>query len=234
MATIELLEAAGCSVSVPERQTCCGQPGYNSGEQDTARAMARMLVEAFDAVDYVVVPSGSCAGMIKLHYPGLFEADSAERRACEALAGKCYELTTFLQDVLQMKLPASELSARVTYHDSCSGLRELQIKHQPRALLAQLGGVQLQEMQDSEVCCGFGGTFCIKYPDISGKMVDDKTRAIADSEADYVLGGDLGCLLNIAGRLKRLNRPEQVYHVAEVLAGRTSVAPIGSADEETS
>lgn len=233
MATVELLEAAGCRVSVPERQTCCGQPGFNSGEQETARAMARMLVQSFADVDYIVVPSGSCTGMIKLHYPGLFEADTDERKACEALADRCYELTTFLQDVLRVKLAESDLTASVTYHDSCAGLRELDIKSQPRELLAQLGAVQLQEMQDSEVCCGFGGTFCIKYPDISGKMVDDKARAIEQSGAEYVLGGDLGCLLNIAGRLKRLDRSEKVYHVAEVLAGRTNVAPIGCADEET-
>ncbi len=233
MATVELLEAAGCSVIVPQSQTCCGQPGYNSGEQETARAMAKLLIEAFADVDYIVVPSGSCAGMIKLHYAGLFEADTPERKACESLASRCFELTTFLYDVLKVRLPGTDLSAVATYHDSCSGLRELEIKQQPRELLSQLPSLKLHEMEDSEVCCGFGGTFCIKYPDISGKMVEDKTAAIEQTGADMVLGGDLGCLLNIAGRLKRLNRSEKVYHVAEVLAGRTDVAPIGAPEKES-
>ena len=231
MATIELLEAAGCRVVVPQGQTCCGQPGFNSGEQDTARAMARMLIESFADVDYVVVPSGSCAGMIKLHYAGLFEPASSERAACESLAARCYELSVFLRDVLQADVVKSELAATFTYHDSCSGLRELDIKQQPRQLLSDVASLKLSEMEDSEVCCGFGGTFCVKYPEISTRMVDEKIDSIAAAQADYVLGGDLGCLLNIAGRLKRLGRSEKVYHFAEVLAGRTDVAPIGEPEK---
>lgn len=232
MAAVELLESAGCTVVVPTAQTCCGQPGYNSGESETAKAMAHMLLQAFADVDYIVVPSGSCAGMIKLHYPGLFAVDSAERAACESLASRCFELTSFLDEVLGYTVAAKHLNATVTYHDSCSGLRELDIKQQPRRLLSQLQLIQLNEMPDSEVCCGFGGTFCIKYPDISAKMVDDKLDAIQQSGASLVLGGDLGCLMNIAGRLRRLGRSEKVYHVAEVLAGHTNIAGIGESQKE--
>jgi L-lactate dehydrogenase complex protein LldE len=231
MATVDLLEAAGCTVVVPEAQTCCGQPGFNSGEQETARAMARMLIDSFADVDYIVVPSGSCAGMIKLHYPGLFEPQSDERAACEALAARCYELSVFLLEVLDADIASSSLAATYTYHDSCSGLRELDIKQQPRQLLSKVASLNASEMEDSEVCCGFGGTFCVKYPDISTRMVDDKIDSIAAAQADVVLGGDLGCLLNIAGRLKRLGRDEKVYHFAEVLAGYTDVAPIGEAEK---
>lgn len=234
-AAIKLLEAAGCSVVVPESQTCCGQPAYNAGDNASTRRIAINTIEAFQGFDYVVAPSGSCAGMIREHYPELFTADEPYRQQAEALAARTYELTSFLVDVVDVDpstLVAADaaFSGTVTYHDSCSGLRELGIKAQPRKLLAALPGLTVAEMDDTEVCCGFGGTFCVKYPDISERMVSDKAALAKATGADTLLGGDMGCLLNIAGRLSRLGQDIKVYHVAEVLAGMTEVAPISAAE----
>ena len=222
---IKLLEDAGCLVEVPEAQTCCGQPAYNSGDRATAKDLARAVVDAFLPYDYTVVPSGSCGGQISHHYPGLFADDPHYRGKSEALAAKTFELVSFLTDVLGVESVNARYDGVVTYHDSCSGLRELGIKAQPRKLLGTVQGVMLKEMPDAEICCGFGGTFCVKYPDISTRMVTDKTKSIASTGADTLLAGDMGCLLNMAGRLKREGTPVKVRHVAEVLAGRTREAP---------
>lgn len=222
---IALLEEAGCQVEVPATQTCCGQPAYNTGDRATAKELARAVVDAFLHYDYTVVPSGSCAGMIAHHFPALFADDPQYRGKAEALGAKTHELVSFLTDVRGMRQVAARHEGVVTYHDSCSGLRELGVKAQPRALLAGMAGTTVKEMADAEVCCGFGGTFCVKYPDISTRMVADKVKAIAATGADTLLAGDLGCLLNMAGRLKREGVPMQVRHVAEVLAGRTNQAP---------
>ena len=228
-AAMRLLEEAGCQVEVPRAQTCCGQPAYNSGDRRTARELARGIVEAFGGYDYVVVPSGSCGGMLKHHLPHLFDDDPNLRARADALAAKTYELISFLTDVRNFTKPSARHTGSVTYHDSCSGLRELGIKDQPRRLLAAVGA-SVTEMADPEVCCGFGGTFCVKYPDISVRMVSDKTADIAATAAETVLAGDLGCLLNIAGRLKREGHPTRARHIAEVLAGMTGqVPPIGEA-----
>ena len=228
---IKLLEDAGCLVAVPEAQTCCGQPAYNTGDRATAKDLARAVVDAFLPYDYTVVPSGSCGGQISHHYPGLFDDDPYYRGRSEALAAKTFELVAFLTDVLRVESVTAAYDGVVTYHDSCSGLRELGIKAQPRKLLAGMPGVTLKEMPDAEICCGFGGTFCVKYPDISTRMVTDKTASIASTGADTLLAGDMGCLLNMAGRLKREGTPVKVRHVAEVLAGRTREAPaIGEAE----
>jgi L-lactate dehydrogenase complex protein LldE len=227
-AAIRLLEAAGCTVEVPAVQTCCGQPAYNTGDRATARDLARAVVDVFLPYDHVVVPSGSCAGMISHHFPGLFADDPQYRAKAEALAARTYELTSFLTDVTGMKQVEARYDGVVTYHDSCSGLRELGVKAQPRALLSTVGGLTLKEMAEPEICCGFGGTFCVKYPDISTRMVSDKARDIVATGADTLLAGDMGCLLNMAGRLKREGAPVRVRHVAEVLAGMTDeVSPIG-------
>jgi L-lactate dehydrogenase complex protein LldE len=227
-AAIRLLEAAGCQVEVPEVQTCCGQPAYNTGDRATARDLARTVVDAFLPYDFAVVPSGSCGGMIGHHYPGLFEDDPQYRGKAEALAAKTHELVSFLTDVLGVDAVRARYDGVVTYHDSCSGLRELGIKAQPRRLLASVEGLALKELPDAEVCCGFGGTFCVKYPDISVRMVTDKAQDVVATGADTLLAGDMGCLLNIAGRLKREGAPVKVRHVAEVLAGMTGeAAPIG-------
>lgn len=229
---VKLLEDAGCRVEVPANQTCCGQPGYNSGDFDAARALARQVIDAFEQYDYVVGPSGSCMATIRHDYPVLFEEDPDWRPRAQALAAKSFELMSFLHDELGVTATTGgRLDATVTYHDSCSGLRGLGIKGQPRALLGGVAGLKLKEMEGSEVCCGFGGTFCVKYPEISEKMVDDKIRCILATGADTLLGGDLGCLMNIAGRLKRINAPVRVYHAAEVLAGLTDDAGIAGAKE---
>jgi L-lactate dehydrogenase complex protein LldE len=227
-AAIRLLEQAGCQVEVPRAQTCCGQPAYNSGDRATTRDLAAGILDAFGGYDYVVVPSGSCAGMLKHHLPHLFDDDPNLRARADALAAKTFELISFLTDVVGVdRLETRYAGGPVTYHDSCSGLRELGIKGQPRKLLQAIGAT-ITEMPDPEVCCGFGGTFCVKYPDISVRMVSDKVRDIVATGAETVLAGDLGCLLNIAGRLQREGHPTKVRHVAEVLAGMTGqVPPIG-------
>ena len=229
-AAVKLLEAAGCQVEVPELQTCCGQPAYNSGDFSDTQRIAEQVIAAFEEYDYLVAPSGSCLGMIKEHYPKLFATDVVWRNRAQQLAGRCYELLTFLHQVLGVEDLGVAHEGSVTYHDSCSGLRELGIHGQPRALLAGVSGLELREMTDSNVCCGFGGTFCVKYPKISEHLVSDKVANIIDTGADTVLGGDLGCLLNIAGRIKREGRDTKVFHVAEVLAGMTDVPAIGDAD----
>jgi len=230
-AALRLLEQAGCDVVVPPEQTCCGQPAYNTGDRATARDLARNVIDAFLPYDYVVAPSGSCGGMISHHYPALFsDGDPHYRGKAEALAAKTHELVSFLTDVMGMEGVQARYEGIVTYHDSCSGLRELGIREQPRKLLGSVDGLVLKELADRDVCCGFGGTFCVKYPDISVRMVADKATDIRATGADTLLAGDMGCLLNMAGRLKREGSGVKVRHVAEVLAGMTSdVAPIGEA-----
>ncbi len=226
-AAVKLLEDAGCEVDVPA-QTCCGQPAYNSGDRGTARDLAQRIVETFSAYDYVVVPSGSCAGMIAKHVPELFADDPNWAPRANALAGKTHELTSFLVDVLGVTRVDAAFEGPVTYHDSCSGLRELKVRSQPRRLLGTVAGLSLVELPDSDVCCGFGGTFAVKYGDISGAIVDAKAKNVAESGAPTLLAGDLGCLLNMAGKLARDGSPVQVRHVAEVLAGMTDEPPIGA------
>ncbi|MBZ0215502.1 MAG: (Fe-S)-binding protein [Fimbriimonadaceae bacterium] len=231
-AAVKLLEQAGCVVEVPELQTCCGQPAYNSGDRNGARDLARQVIAAFKPFDYVVAPSGSCAGMLKEHYPALFERDGDETLAQEAraLSEKTFELVSFLVDIRAMTSVPAAYDGRVTYHDSCAGFRELGIKDQPRKLLNTVKGLALTEMKDAEICCGFGGTFCVKYGDISNAIVAKKTENIAASQADTLLAGDLGCLMNMAGKLSREGKKIEVRHVAEVLAGMTDLAPIGGRD----
>ncbi|WP_198375901.1 (Fe-S)-binding protein [Neoroseomonas rubea] len=227
-AALRLLEQAGCQVDVPHTQTCCGQPAFNTGDRATARDLARAVIDAFQGFDHVVAPSGSCAGMIAHHFPSLFDDDPGYRAKAEALAGRTHELVSFLVDVMGMERVAASYGDRVTYHDSCAGLREMGVKAQPRRLLDSVQGLSLTEMADPEICCGFGGTFCVKYPDISTRMVTDKCRDIAATGAGTLLAGDMGCLLNMAGRLKREGSPVKVRHVAEVLAGMAAeVPPIG-------
>lgn len=226
-ATVELLERAGATVVVP-RQSCCGQPNLNSGDRAGAQALARTMIAALEGTDYVVAPSGSCAATVVKDYPGLLADDPVWGPRAVALAGRTHEIVSFLTDVMGVAAVAARCDARATYHDSCSGLRSLGVKQQPRALLATVAGLELAEMVDSEVCCGFGGTFCVKYPDISTKMAGNKTANIAATGADLVLGGDLGCLMNMAGKLTREGRPVRARHVVEVLVGATGPA-IGEA-----
>jgi L-lactate dehydrogenase complex protein LldE len=226
-AAVKLLEAAGFAVAVPKAQTCCGQPAYNSGDRGSAQAIARRVIDEFAGFDHVVAPSGSCAGMIKVHYPALFDGDPVMQEGARRLAARTHELISFLA-----RAPGTRIEARydgvATYHDACSGLRELQVKDDPRRLLAGVAGLSLKEMAAPEVCCGFGGTFCVKYPAISDRMVSDKAADIEATGADTLLAGDMGCLLNMAGKLSRRGARVRVRHVAEVLAGITDEPPLGA------
>ena len=232
-AAVKLLESAGCTVAVP-RQACCGQPAFNSGDRGDARAIAEQVIEAFAPYEYVVVPSGSCAGMLKVHYPELFHGDPNWQPRADAFAAKSFELVSFLVDVLGVTASSAQFAGRVTYHDACSGLRELGVKTQPRALLATIAGLTLAEMHDADVCCGFGGTFCVKYPEISNAIVTKKAANIRATGAGTLLAGDLGCLMNMAGKLTREGSEIAVRHVAEVLAGMTDAPAIGAPRPEQS
>jgi L-lactate dehydrogenase complex protein LldE len=218
-AALRLLESAGCEVVVPTAQTCCGQPAFNGGNRKAARAVAEKLIGEFEALDYLVAPSGSCAGMIRVHYPGLFD-DPGLRERAEALSARTFELTDFLVTVLGVTEVPGDFHGSITYHDSCAGLRELGVKSQPRELLARMPGVTLREMDDCESCCGFGGMFSVKFGELSGAIAERKCGHVQATAADAVVLGDLGCMLNIEGRLRRLgDERTRVLHVAEVLAG---------------
>ncbi|MDJ0840392.1 MAG: (Fe-S)-binding protein [Acidobacteriota bacterium] len=229
-AAVQLLQDAGCSVTVPKAQTCCGQPAFNSGDSGDARAVARTVLKTFAPFQYVVVPSASCAGMIR-HFPELFK-DTEHAETAVSLAARTHELTGFLVDVLGVTSVRADFPHAAAYHDSCSALREMGIRDQPRQLLRSVTGLQLCELSDAETCCGFGGTFCVKYPEISGKMAAAKTRDITESGANTLVGPDMGCLLNMAGRLSRENSHIQVRHIAEVLAGQTAAPPIAGPETE--
>lgn len=231
-AAVKLLEQSGCTVFIPRSQTCCGQPAFNNGDRKNARLLARQVIDAFEGYDYVVVPSGSCGGMIKCHYPDLLADDSEYSSKAIQLAKRCYELTSFLVDVADMELKNVSFNEKITYHDSCSCQRELGIKQQPRVLLNAVNNLELNEMQGTEECCGFGGTFCVKYDELSANMVDNKVNGIQQAGANVLLAADLGCLMNIAGRIKRRGLPVKVYHIAEVLAGMVEDYGIGGDKQE--
>ena len=231
--TVKLLEQANCKVGVPV-QSCCGQVAYNNGDPEGTIKLAWQIVEDFSPYDYIVIPSGSCGGMIKMHYPELFASDPRLEQV-KTFCTKVYELTTFLTEIAGRNLDTlnCDLSDKtITYHDSCAGLRELNIKQQPRQLLKQLANVNVKEMQNTEECCGFGGTFCVKFPEISNRMVSDKIANAHDAQAELLLGGDLSCLLNIAGKAQRQNSSKkiEVRHVAEVLAGDMHIPAIGESE----
>ena len=231
-AAIRLLEEAGCQVEVPRAQTCCGQPAYNSGDRATARDLARGIIEAFRGYDYVVTPSGSCGGMLREHMPHLFDDDPNLRTAAQELASRTWELVSFLHDVRGMTDPPGDWDGAVTYHDSCAGLRELGVKAQPRRLLAEVEGLTLVELNEAETCCGFGGLFATKYGELSNAIVSRKADDIRGAKADTVLAGDLGCLMNMAGRLQREGSAVVARHVAEVLAGMADGPAIGESQKE--
>lgn len=230
LAAIQLLDRAGCEVVIPKQQTCCGQPAYNSGDDKAAHNLAKQVIAAFETYSYVVVPSGSCAGMLKEHYPRLLANDSEWFGRANGLAARTYELTDFLVNVLGIDGVDAHYSGSICYHDSCAGLRELNIKEQPRSLLKNVRDLELKPLPDAEVCCGFGGFFCVKYPEVSNEMVSRKVKNIVASGADTLLAGDLGCLFNMAGKLSREGHNIRVWHVAEVLAGMTSGRAIGETE----
>jgi L-lactate dehydrogenase complex protein LldE len=219
---LKLLEGAGCEVVVPATQTCCGQPGYNSGDRAAAQALARKVLEEFAGCDYLVTPSGSCGGMIKAHYPALLSGFPELAAEVQRLTARTWELADFLVSVLGLQSVPGRFQGAVTYHDSCSGLRELGVKSQPRQLLSKVPGLSVKEMATPEQCCGFGGAFAIKFGDISARIADQKCNDIAGTGADAVVLGDLGCMLNIEGRLRRRGDARtKVFHFAELLAGAT-------------
>ena len=225
-AAVRLLERLGAEVVVPPAQTCCGQPAYNSGDFETARAIARQVVAAFDGFEHVVVPSGSCAGMLVKHYPELFRDEPETLARAQRLAARTRELSAFLAELGGAGSIDARFAGKVALHDSCSARRELGIHAAPRTQLDALGAERV-DLKDAEVCCGFGGTFCVKYPDISARMVSDKAQAVIASGAKVLVSGDLGCLMNIAGRLARMDSTVRVYHLAELLAGMSDAPAIG-------
>ena len=230
-AAVKLLEDAGCKVIVPS-QTCCGQPAYNSGDRATAKRLARQAIDAFEDCDYVVAPSGSCGGMLIKHYPDLFAGDPDLAERAERFAEKSHELISFLVDVMGVDKVEARYEGTVTYHDSCAGLRELGIKTQPRRLLAGVEGLTLVELSGAEICCGFGGLFATKYGELSNAIVSRKADDIRGAKADTVVAGDLGCLMNMAGKLSREGSPIKARHVAEILAGMADGPAIGEGKPE--
>lgn len=222
-AALELLEAGGAEVYVPPPQTCCGQPAYNAGDRADAIALARKVIEEFEGCDYLVSPSGSCSGMIRTHYGELFARDPAMQARAALLGSRTFELTQFLTEVLKLDRVPGTFAGTATYHDCCAGLREMGVKQQPRELLAKVSGLTLKEMGEAETCCGFGGTFSIKFGEISARLADNKCGHIEAAGTDAVVLGDLGCMLNIEGRLRRRgDQRTRVLHVAEVLASKRS------------
>ncbi len=225
LSAVKLLEGAGCEVVVPVTQTCCGQPAYNCGDRVAAQALARKVLHEFASCDYVVTPSGSCGGMIKAHYPGLLSEFPELEAELQKLTARTWELADFLINVLHLQDVPGRFQGAVTYHDCCSGLRELGVKSQPRQLLSKVPGLTVKEMATPEQCCGFGGTFAVKFGPISAQIADQKCNDIASTGASAVVLGDLGCMLNIEGRLRRCGDTKtKVLHFAEVLAGITDDA----------
>lgn len=226
-AALKLLEEAGCRVEVPDKQTCCGQPAFNSGDFGSTAMLARQFIAQFEPYDFVVAPSGSCVGMTRVHYEEALQDDPEWAERARRLGERTFEITSFLVDVMHYVPQGRSLPASATYHDSCSGLRELGVFRQPRELLKEVDGLEMRPLEGNDVCCGFGGTFCVKYPTISNAVVEDKAKAVENTGADLLLGGDLGCLMNMAGKLSRREAKVRVLHTIEVLAGMADVPAIG-------
>jgi L-lactate dehydrogenase complex protein LldE len=225
-AAAKLLEDAGCEVDVPA-QTCCGQPAYNGGDASDARELAKRVITAFETYEFVVAPSGSCAGMMRIHYPRLFENDPAWSARAEQFAAKIHELFSFLVNVRGMKSVSAKCGLAAAYHDSCSSLREMGVAKEPRLLLSTVEDLRICELSEPQSCCGFGGFFAVKYPEISARMADDKIADVKGSGAQMLIGADLGCLMHLAGRLARRGEKTPVRHAAEVLAGYAAEPGIG-------
>lgn len=219
-AMVEIFQRLELAVDVPTGQTCCGQPAYNSGYQRAARKAARHFIETFETAEVIVCPSGSCVDMVRRHYAELFAEEPDWRRRAEKVAGKTFELTQFLVDVLGVTDLGARFEGSVTYHDSCHLNRYLGVAAQPRALIEAVRGTTLVEMEDSDRCCGFGGTFAVKYPEISTGMLTEKVGNILATGADVVVGCDLSCLMHIQGMLSRRELPVRAMHIAELLVNR--------------
>jgi len=220
MAMAEVLERAGYEIDFPEDQTCCGQPAFNTGYRGEARQVARHFLKVFRDSEYVVVPSGSCTSMIAHHFADLFHKEPEALKAAEALAPRVWEFSKFLLEVAGVEDVGARLEDVVTYHDSCHALRDFGIKDGPRRLLAHVRGLELREMDAAEECCGFGGTFSVKFPEVSGGMARTKIDSIVRTGARTVVSVDSSCLMQIQGALSRAALPVRTMHLAEVLASR--------------
>ncbi len=218
-AMITVFDRLGIPYDYPTGQTCCGQPAYNSGYQRDAAAAARHFIDIFEDAEVIVCPSGSCVHMVQHHYPELFKDDALMCERALAVGDKTFEFTQYLVDELGISDVSSDFSGKVTYHDSCHLSRGLGIADQPRALLKNISELELLEMEDSDTCCGFGGTFSVNYPEISIAMVDEKIENILATGADVVTGCDISCLMNILGRISRRKENIKVLHIAQLLAG---------------
>lgn len=220
MAMADVLERLGFELEFPESQTCCGQPAFNTGYWDEARTVARYFLDVFRDSELIVVPSGSCGSMVKNHYVELFKDDPARQQQARQVASRCWEFSEFLTDVARVEDVGARYEGVVTFHDSCHGLRELHLKEGPRRLLSHVRGLSLKEMGAAEECCGFGGTFSVKFPEISGGMARTKIDSIVATGADTVVGGDSSCLMQIQGAILRAGLNIRTMHLAEVLASR--------------
>jgi L-lactate dehydrogenase complex protein LldE len=218
-ATVELLERLGCEIDFPESQVCCGQPAYNSGYVKESREAMKKMIETFESAEYVVSPSGSCTAMFR-DYPHIFKGDSVWEPKAKKLAEKTYELTEFIVDVLKIEDVGARFEGKVTYHTSCHMTRLLRVTSAPMTLLKNVKGLEFTMLPGKEQCCGFGGTFSVKMGQISEQMVDEKVLHVQETGADYLIGADAGCMMNIGGRIERTGKPIKVLHIAEVLNSR--------------
>lgn len=221
VAAVAVLRRAGCEIVFDERQTCCGQPAFNTGYRKEARKFAERFIEIFEESDaeFIVSPSGSCTAMVK-HFHELFPNDENWRKRCEKIADKTFEFSSFLVNVLKIENVGAKFSGKLTWHDACHGLRDLNIKNEPRDLLKNVENAEFVELENADVCCGFGGTFSVKYPEISAAILDNKIEAIERSGADTVVACDASCLMQIGGRLSRIGSKVKPMHIAEILAAQ--------------
>jgi L-lactate dehydrogenase complex protein LldE len=220
MAVVEVLERLGYTVDFPKDQTCCGQPAFNSGYRGEARTVARHFLKTFETSEFIVVPSGSCTAMIAHHFHDLFHKETETLARVDALARRTFEFSTFLTEVAKVDDVGARFEDVVTFHDGCHGLRELRIRSGPRRLLAKVRGLELREMAPADECCGFGGTFSVKFPELSGAMAGVKIEAIEKTGANTVVSLDSSCLMQIQGVLTRAGSRIRTMHLAEILASR--------------
>ncbi len=218
---VKILRELGVELEFPKEQTCCGQPMFNAGYQSMAKDIAKRFINIFDKYEYIVAPSGSCTTMVKVFYPELFDKNDIYKKKAEEISTRLYEISSFIVNVLNVTDVGASFNGKVTYQDSCHLLRELGIKEEPRKLIKNIKGIDFVEMEDSEVCCGFGGTFSIRFPSISTGMMKDKIESIIKTGADYVVANDSSCLMHIAGGLSRQNINVKPLHLIELLNMKT-------------
>lgn len=214
---VKVLEKAGCEVAYNTNQTCCGQPAFNAGFTSECKAVANKFIKDFEGSDYIVSPSASCTGFVRNYYPKLFE-NTGVHNAVKELGQRSFEFTEFLTEVLKIENFGAVFNGKATYHDSCAALRECKIKTGPRKLLSNVKGLELVEMEDNETCCGFGGTFSVKFDAISTAMADQKLKHAMDTGAQHIISTDLSCLMQLEGVIKNKQLPLQTMHIADVLA----------------